>query len=126
MTKHLLAIAAIYLAAIGLALTFIPLHFGRGAIPADASPQLLALARLLGGPFLGVAALNWMSRNADPALLRPTIWANVVGFGAVAANDLWGVASGEAREIARYFLVVHAAFALGFLALAIRTRRRAN
>jgi hypothetical protein len=44
--------------------------------------------------------------------------ANMVGFGAVAANDVWGVASGEAREIAKVFLVVHVLFALAFVAAA--------
>ena len=47
--------------------------------------------------------------------LRAILVANLVGFGVVAFNDLWGVVSGEAREIARLFLVVHALFALAFL-----------
>ena len=37
------------------------------------------------------------------------------GVGAVAANDLWGVASGEARDIARLFLAIHLAFAIAFV-----------
>jgi hypothetical protein len=121
MTKLTLTLSSLYLAAVGLALMFVPLHFGRGAVPADASPELLALLRLLGGPFLGIAVLNWLSRSAEPSTLRAVLLANVVGFGAVAANDIWGVASGEARDIAKLFLVVHLLFTLAFVAAARRT-----
>jgi hypothetical protein len=95
------------MALVGLALMFFPMQFGRGAVPADAAPELLALLRLLGGPFLGIAVLNWLSRNAEPSTLRVVMLANIVGFGAVAANDIWGVVSGEARDIAKLFLAIH-------------------
>lgn len=125
MLKLTLTLSAIYLAAIGLGLFLVPLKFGVGAVPADASPQLIALMRLLGGPFLGIAALNWLSRNARPSLLLNAILAaNIVGFGVVAANDVWGVVSGEAREIARYFLIVHLLFTLAFVAVARRNWAR--
>jgi len=124
MTKLTLILSALYLALVGLALMFFPLEFGRDAVPADASPELLALLRLLGGPFLGIAVLNWLSRNAEPATLRSVMVANIVGFGAVAANDIWGVASGEARDIAKLFLVVHLLFTLAFVAAAVRAGRR--
>jgi hypothetical protein len=119
MRKLTFTLSAIYLAAVGLGLLLVPLKFGVGAVPADASPQLIALLRLLGGPFLGIAALNWLSRNFQPSpQLRAILIANIIGFGTVAANDIWGVATGEAREIAKYFLVVHSLFALAFLAAA--------
>lgn len=119
MRKATLILSALYLAAIGLALMLFPLQFGTGAVPADANPELIALLRLLGGPFLGIAVLNWLSRNAEPSPgLRTVLYANIVGFGAVAANDVWGVASGEARELARLFLVVHLGFTLAFIAAA--------
>jgi hypothetical protein len=117
MRKMTLTLSSLYLAAVGLGLLLVPLKFGVGAVPADASPQLIALLRLLGGPFLGIAVLNWLSRNFHPSpALRAILIANVVGFGAVAANDLWGVATGEAREIAKYFLVLHSLFTLAFIA----------
>lgn len=115
MIKLTLVVSAAYLTAIGLGLMLFPLQFGVGAVPADASPQLIALLRLLGGPFLGIAVLNWLSRNAEPsAALKTVLIANTVGFGAVAANDVWGVLSGEAREIAKVFLVIHLLFTLAF------------
>lgn len=120
MTKVTLTLSACYLAFVGLALTFFPLQFGRGAVPADAAPELLALLRLLGGPFLGIAALNWLSRNAGASMLRVVMIANIVGFGAVAANDIWGVVSGEARDIAKLFLIIHLLFTSAFVTAATR------
>jgi hypothetical protein len=122
MRKAILILSAFYLAAIGVGLIFVPLQFGTGAVPPDASPQLLALLRLLGGPLLGIAALNWLMREAAPSPgLRAVLIANVVGFGAVALNDVHGVFSGEARELARVFLVVHLGFALAFLGLVMKS-----
>lgn len=126
MLKTILIVSAIYLATVGLALMIVPLKFGVGAVPPDASPELIALMRLLGGPFLGIAVLNWLARNAAPSATRDAIvLANIVGFGAVAANDVWGVFSGEAREIARVFLVIHLGFTLAFVA-AMWAGRRAH
>ena len=115
MLKPLLVSAAIYLAAIGLALIFVPVQFGVEAVPEDASTELIALLRLLGGPLLGIAVLNFMSRNAEPASIRSTVLlANVIGFAAVTANDMWSVFTGEARDLAKVFLVVHLSFAIAF------------
>jgi hypothetical protein len=117
MRKVTLTLSSLYLAAVGLGLLLVPLKFGIGAVPPDASPQLIALLRLLGGPFLGIAVLNWLSRDFQPSsALRAILVANIIGFGAVAANDIWGVATGEAREIAKYFLIVHSLFTLAFIA----------
>ena len=119
MVRLTLTLSALYLAAVGLGLMLFPHRFGVGAVPDDASPQLVALLRLLGGPFLGIAVLNWLTRRSKPsATLNAVLVANIVGFGAVAANDLWGVASGEAREVARIFLIVQLAFTLAFVAAA--------
>ncbi len=115
MVRLTLTLSALYLALIGLGLVFFPLQFGTGAVPANASPQLVALLRLLGGPFLGIAVLNWLSRGAKPSTLGAVVLANIVGFAAVAANDVWGVATGEAREIAKLFLPVHLLFAIAFI-----------
>lgn len=124
--KALFTLSAIYLAMVGFALMIVPLQFGRGAVPPDASPELVALLRLLGGPFLGIAVLNWLSRNADPSEIRPVVLANIIGFGAVAANDVWGVGSGEARDIAKYFLLLHGLLTGAFAILAYRARAKAE
>ena len=124
MLKWTLTVSAAYLAVVGAMLMFAPLKFGVGAVPADAPPELLALLRLLGGPFLGIAVLNWLCRAAPPSPTRTAvILANLVGFGAVAANDVWGVFSGEAREIAKLFLAIHLLFTAAFV-LALRSDTR--
>ena len=126
MLKATLTLSAFYLGLVGLALMIVPLQFGVGAVPADSPPELIALLRLLGGPFLGIAVLNWLVRSAPPSpTLNAVLIANIVGFGAVAANDIWGVASGEARDLAKIFLVVHLLFTLAFVA-ALRDARTAR
>ena len=120
MTNRTLMLSAVYMALAGLALMLFPIQFGRDAVPTDAAPELLALLRLLGGPFLGIAVLNWLSRNADLSTLRVVLLANIFGFGTVAANDIWGVFSGEAREIAKLFLVIHLLFTSAFVAARLR------
>ena len=117
MRRVTLTLSAIYLAAVGLGLMLFPMQFGIGAVPPDASPELIALLRLMGGPFLGIAVLNWLSRSAEPSgTLRAVLIANLVGFGAVTANDLVGVISGQAREVATLFLLVHLLFTFAFVA----------
>ncbi len=124
MRKAIFMLSTVYLGAVGLGLMLFPLQFGVGAVPADSPPELVALLRLLGGPFLGIAVLNWLSRDAESsAALRAVLLANIVGFGAVAVNDLWGVASGEARDAAKLFLVVHLLFTLAFAAALRATLR---
>lgn len=123
MAKPLLVIASVYIALIGLALLIVPAQFGTGAVPEDPSPELLALLRLLGGPLLGVAVLNWMSRGAEPTTIRNTvIVANLVAFAVITGNDVVGVASGSARDLAKVFLVIHLAFTIAFAVVWTRSR----
>lgn len=123
MIKPLFVMAAGYLAAIGLALLIVPAQFGVDAVPNDPSPELLALLRLLGGPLLGIAVLNWMTRNADPPAVRNTvILADLVGFAVVAGNDVVSVISGDARDVAKIFLPVHLAFTIAFVIAWARAR----
>ena len=122
MLRLTLTASSVYLAMVGLGLILFPLRFGAGAVPPDASSELIALLRVLGGPFLGIAALNWLSREVEPGRgLKRVLLANLIGFGAVAANDVWGVASGEARDLARIFLLVHLMFTAAFFATWVRT-----
>jgi len=120
--KTVLTVSAIYLGLVGLGLLLFPRQFGIDAVPSDASPALLALLRLLGGPMVGIAVMNWMARDAAPSPTRDAIvMGNLVGFACVTANDIWGVFSGEARPQARVFLVIHLLLTVAFV-LARRTR----
>jgi uncharacterized membrane protein len=114
--KVVLVASAIYLGLIGLGVMFAPQYFGIGAVPPDAPPALIAFLRIFAGPCLGIAVLNWMTRNSEPSPERNAIvLANIVGFGCVTAVDVWGVFSGDARQIAKVFLVVHLLFTLAFV-----------
>ncbi|HEX6439480.1 MAG TPA: hypothetical protein VF182_20360, partial [Candidatus Binatia bacterium] len=69
------------MALVGLGLMFAPQRFGVGAAATDASAALVAYLRLFGSPFLGIAVLNWMARNAEPSTARNAIiLGNMVGF----------------------------------------------
>jgi hypothetical protein len=111
----LLSITAIYLAILGIAFIFAPLPAGAGAVPADAPPALIAYLRMFGPPFLGIAILNWTSRNAEPSTARNSIiLGNIVGFGVGPWLDVWGLFSG-ARQLAVVFAVLHLLIALAFV-----------
>ena len=113
--KLLLSIAAIYMAIVGLSFIFAPQAIGIGAVPTDASPALIAYLRLFGSPLLGIAALNWAARNAEPSTARNAIiLGNTVGFAAIAALDLWGLFSG-ARQLTKVFAIIHLLFAVAFI-----------
>ena len=102
MVKVLLTVAAAYLAAIGAALLLVPAQFGVDAVPDDPSSELIALLRLLGGPFLGIAVLDWLWRAMQPSPgRRAVLLANLVGFGFVAANDVVGVLGRRTRSCPR-------------------------
>ncbi|HEY8468597.1 MAG TPA: hypothetical protein VIL18_03090 [Longimicrobiales bacterium] len=119
--RILLTVAAVYTALAGLAFIFAPRAVGAGAVPDDASPALIAYLRLFGSPFLGIAVLDWMARNAGPSAARDAIiLGNIVGFGAIAALDLWGLVSG-ARQLTWVFAVIHLVFAIAFVGVGRRS-----
>ncbi|MDX9874886.1 MAG: hypothetical protein RBS88_08235 [Spongiibacteraceae bacterium] len=120
--RHLLSAASVYMGLLGLAFILFPLQAGSGAVPADASLALIAYLRVLAGPFLGIAVLDWLSRHApySPAM-RAVLLGNAVGFSTVALMDLIGVATGDARSVASLFLIVHLLFAVAFVAVWLRS-----
>ncbi|MFI6314456.1 hypothetical protein ACIBEK_30500 [Nocardia fusca] len=65
--------------------------------------------------------------HTRPATIRDTVLlADLTGFGVVALNDVWGVLSGQARDVAAVFGVVHLAFAAAFLLTWWRARPAAT
>jgi hypothetical protein len=114
--KTVLTVSAIYLAVLGVAFMVAPQEIGIDAVPADASPALIAYLRIFGGPILGIAVLNWMGRNAEPSAAHNAIvLGNIVGFGCVTLMDVWGVFSGGARPVAKLFLVIHLLMTVAFV-----------
>ncbi|MCF3107365.1 hypothetical protein LL912_01100 [Niabella sp. CC-SYL272] len=113
----LLSIASIYMVLAGLGFILFPQAFGRGAVPSDASPALIAYLRLIGSPMLGIAVLNWMARKEGPSTARNAIIiGNTVGFAVIAALDIWGLFN-DARPATKVFVVIHLLFTLAFLIL---------
>jgi hypothetical protein len=111
-----LTVSAIYLGVLGVGFMLAPRQIGIGAVPLDPSPELVAYLRVLGGPFLGIAVLNWLARGSPASPTRNAIVAaNVVGFASVAAMDIWGVFGGGAREVAKVFLVIHLLMTIAFV-----------
>lgn len=124
--KAVLTVSAIYQAIIGVGMMLAPRQFGIDAIPADATPALIAFLRIFGGPMVGIAVLNWLARNLAPSpALNAIVLANIVGFGCVTTMDVWGVFSGDARPIAKVFLVIHALLTFAFV-VAWRTNQRSR
>ena len=114
--RTVLTISAVYLAVLGVGFMFAPEQTGIGAVPPDPPPALVAYLRIFGGPMLGIAVLNWLARDAEPSTaLNAIVLANIVGFGCVTAMDIWGVLSGDARPVAKGFLVVHLLLTIGFV-----------
>ena len=114
--ERVLTISAIYLGVLGLGFMFAPREIGIGAVPVDASPALVSYLRIFGGPFIGIAVLNWLARNAEPSSARNAIViANTIGFGCVALMDIWGVFSGVARPVMKIFLVIHLLMTVAFI-----------
>ncbi len=110
-----LRIAAVYMALVGLGLILAPTRFAVGALPTDASHELIAFLRLWGSPLLGIAVLDWLARDAEPSkTLNAIVIGNIVGFASIAMIDVWGALAGG-RSAHRIFAVVHFAFALAFV-----------
>lgn len=115
--KPVLTVAAIYLGVLGVGFMLFPREIGIHAVPADASPALVAYLRVFGGPFIGIAVLNWLARNAEPSAMRnAVVLANIIGFGCVTAMDIWAVLGGGARELQKVFLAIHLLMTLAFVA----------
>jgi hypothetical protein len=124
--KVVLTVSSIYLAVLGVGFILAPREIGIDAVPADASPALIAYLRIFGGPVLGITVLNWMARNAEPSAARDAvILGNIVGFGCVTLMDVWGVFSGGARPVMKLFLVIHLLMTVAFV-MAGRASMRAG
>jgi hypothetical protein len=123
--SRLLRITAVYMAVIGLGFILAPEAIGRGAVPTDAPPALIAYLRQFGPPFLGIAVLNWMARDAGPSPARTAIiLGNIVGFSVGPVLDVWGLLRG-ARSLAVVFAILHLLIALAFIS-AWRSSRAAG
>ena len=112
-TNGLLITSAIYLTLVGLGFLLAPgvMVFGDlGGTPAT----IVAVLRQYGGALLGIAALNWVARNAEASTARNGVFlGNTIGFGLVAIGGVLRQLSG-ALAIGWLFVVINALFAIAF------------
>ena len=112
-TNTLLSTAAIYLTLVGLGFLLAPgvMVFGAlGGTPAI----IVAELRQHGGSLLGIATLNWVTRNAEASTARNGVFlGNTVGFALVTIGGVLRQLSG-AIAIGWLFVVINALFAIAF------------
>lgn len=108
MKTHLIMQAsALYLGVLGLALHFAPEEMARAL---GASGEGGAVLGLAAGPYLGMAALNWLGRNAVYGGIfgRPVVFANFfAGWGTWAMLVRW-IFDGNRSPLAWLLLVLSA------------------
>jgi hypothetical protein len=112
-TNVLLTSAAIYLTLVGLGFFLVPgiMVFGAlGGTPA----VIVAELRQYGGALLGIAALNWVARNAQASTARNGVFlGNTIGFALVAIGGVLRQMSG-ALAIGWVFVAINVFFAIAF------------
>jgi hypothetical protein len=116
-TNTLLSTAAIYLALVGLGFLLAPGVMVFGAL-GETPATIVAELRQYGGSLLGIAALNWVARNAEASTARNGVFlGNTIGFGLVAIGGVLRQLSG-AIAIGWSFVVINALFAITFFIVA--------
>jgi hypothetical protein len=111
----LFIVAAIYLALVGIGFALVPNLMIFTPLPSGIPDGILAELRQYGGALLGIAVLNWMSRNSQASKTKDAIFAgNTVGFGLVALGGVVRQLSG-AIVVGWVFVLINALFAVAFL-----------
>jgi hypothetical protein len=109
--------AAVYLGLVAVGHLLAPVEMSAGIVPADASPGMVGFLRHYAALFVGMAAVNWLARNAEPSVARRAIVvADMMAFGLAALLDVVAVARGAGLSglvPASINLVIAAMFATG-------------
>jgi predicted DNA repair protein MutK len=114
-TKILMASSALFMAALGLAATFLPQEIiaslGGGTVR-----TLPLLVQLLGALYLGFAMLNWMAKESliGGIYSRPVSMGNFLHFAIAAIALAKGVAAGERAISILICTAIYAVFAVAF------------
>ena len=88
-------VAAVYLGLVAIGHLVAPVEMSAGVVPPDASPGMVGFLRHYAALFVGLAAVNWLARNAEPsAALRAIVFADVMAFGLAAILDVLAVSRG--------------------------------
>jgi hypothetical protein len=87
--------AAVYLGLVAIGHLVAPIEMSAGVVPADASPGMVGFLRHYAALFVGLGAVNWLARNAEPsAARRAIVLANVMAFGLATILDVVAVVRG--------------------------------
>jgi hypothetical protein len=102
----------------GLALLLVPVTF-LGAYGITVDPGGAAIARLLGGAFIGLGVMAWLTRTVAPS---EALRAIILGIAVVATLgtlvSIHGVLSGATNGLGWLTVVLYGFFAVGFGMLA--------
>jgi hypothetical protein len=110
----LFIVAAVYLGLVGIGFSLSPNLMIFTPLPSGIPDGLIAELRQYGGALIGIAVLNWLSRNAEASRTKDAIFAgNIVGFGLVALGGVVRQMSG-AIAVGWVFVLVNALFAVAF------------
>ncbi len=91
----LLGVSAVYMMLIGIGHLLAPVYMSAGAVPADASGELVAFLRHYAALFIAIAVLNWLVRKVEVSVaLHAILVANIIVFGLGAALDVAAVVGG--------------------------------
>jgi hypothetical protein len=92
--KLLLTISAIYLGLVGIGIILAPTAVLPG-LGEDPAALLLAEVRVTSGIFIGLALVNWVSRNAEASKVRDGIFlGNTIGFAIATIFTVVGALAG--------------------------------
>lgn len=114
-TRYLMMASAVFLAMVGLALTFAPQEILR-RLDSDATTWERTVAQLCGALYCGFALMNWMAKGTTLGGIygRPIVIGNLVHF-TMGALVLLKRAGGRSNEAAQWSLAAaYGVFALLF------------
>lgn len=115
MTRALLLLSSAFLAAMGIAGTFLPAET-LALLEITPSRSFVVFFQIMGGLYLGFAMLNWMNRNAPMGGIygKPVAMSNLVHFMVVALMLIKEVSRGDFGNGLIILSVLYAVFAIGF------------
>ena len=112
-TRTLLMVAAVVTLVFGVGLLLIPNiigpTYGFGTSPAE-----ILLGRFIGAAFLAIGLINWYSKDAGYAVLRPVIIGNLVGDAAGFIVSLQGTLGGVMSSVGWLSVALYLLLGLGF------------
>jgi predicted DNA repair protein MutK len=114
-TKTLMASSALFMAALGLAATFLPQEI-IAALGGGTVRTLPLLVQVLGALYLGFAMLNWMAKESliSGIYSRPVSMGNFLHFAIAGIAMAKAVAAGERAVPVLVCTALYAVFAIAF------------